>query len=148
MVTWLLQALEPPKEPQRPKTHWDHVLEEMVWLSKVMLLFLLQWFYLLFSIINSFFTHILCHNVSAEIIYIDKIFVYKGCLLCFTYLLISVFINRTLSLRENGNLPWQRRLLYEPAKACWIRPQGERRESRLNLLFQLEKELSHLHWLG
>ncbi|CAA0837477.1 Protein PHOTOPERIOD-INDEPENDENT EARLY FLOWERING 1 [Striga hermonthica] len=28
------KALEAPKEPQRPKTHWDHVLEEMVWLSK------------------------------------------------------------------------------------------------------------------
>ncbi|VFQ59291.1 unnamed protein product [Cuscuta campestris] len=28
------KALEPPKEPPRPKTHWDHVLEEMVWLSK------------------------------------------------------------------------------------------------------------------
>ncbi|CAK9140298.1 unnamed protein product [Ilex paraguariensis] len=28
------KALEPPKEPRRPKTHWDHVLEEMVWLSK------------------------------------------------------------------------------------------------------------------
>ncbi|PPS01632.1 hypothetical protein GOBAR_AA19014 [Gossypium barbadense] len=27
-------ALEAHKEPQRPKTHWDHVLEEMVWLSK------------------------------------------------------------------------------------------------------------------
>lgn len=33
--TWLFQALEAPKEPRRPKTHWDHVLEEMVWLSKV-----------------------------------------------------------------------------------------------------------------
>ncbi|KAL3533921.1 hypothetical protein ACH5RR_007442 [Cinchona calisaya] len=28
------KALEAPKEPQRPKTHWDHVLGEMVWLSK------------------------------------------------------------------------------------------------------------------
>ncbi|KAL1533985.1 Pharynx and intestine in excess protein 1 [Salvia divinorum] len=28
------KALEAPKEPQRPKTHWDHVLEEMAWLSK------------------------------------------------------------------------------------------------------------------
>ncbi|XP_055801077.1 protein PHOTOPERIOD-INDEPENDENT EARLY FLOWERING 1 isoform X1 [Solanum dulcamara] len=28
------KGLEAPKEPQRPKTHWDHVLEEMVWLSK------------------------------------------------------------------------------------------------------------------
>ncbi|KAL7138579.1 hypothetical protein ABFS83_10G173600 [Erythranthe nasuta] len=28
------KALEAPKEPPRPKTHWDHVLEEMVWLSK------------------------------------------------------------------------------------------------------------------
>ncbi|XP_022718312.1 protein PHOTOPERIOD-INDEPENDENT EARLY FLOWERING 1 isoform X2 [Durio zibethinus] len=28
------KALEAPREPQRPKTHWDHVLEEMVWLSK------------------------------------------------------------------------------------------------------------------
>ncbi|MFS7990000.1 putative DNA helicase chromatin remodeler HSA family [Helianthus anomalus] len=28
------KALEPPKEPQRPKTHWDHLIEEMVWLSK------------------------------------------------------------------------------------------------------------------
>ncbi|TYI71171.1 hypothetical protein E1A91_D08G275600v1 [Gossypium mustelinum] len=28
------KALEAHKEPQRPKTHWDHVLEEMVWLSK------------------------------------------------------------------------------------------------------------------
>jgi E1A-binding protein p400 len=28
------KALEPPKEPRRPKTHWDHVIEEMVWLSK------------------------------------------------------------------------------------------------------------------
>ncbi|KAF5731979.1 hypothetical protein HS088_TW18G00666 [Tripterygium wilfordii] len=25
---------EAPKEPRRPKTHWDHVLEEMLWLSK------------------------------------------------------------------------------------------------------------------
>ncbi|XP_022940291.1 protein PHOTOPERIOD-INDEPENDENT EARLY FLOWERING 1 [Cucurbita moschata] len=25
---------EAPREPNRPKTHWDHVLEEMVWLSK------------------------------------------------------------------------------------------------------------------
>lgn len=28
------KGLEPPKEPRRPKTHWDHVLEEMAWLSK------------------------------------------------------------------------------------------------------------------
>ncbi|XP_075490828.1 LOW QUALITY PROTEIN: protein PHOTOPERIOD-INDEPENDENT EARLY FLOWERING 1-like [Primulina tabacum] len=28
------KALEAPKEPKRPKTHWDHVLEEMIWLSK------------------------------------------------------------------------------------------------------------------
>ncbi|KAJ4799125.1 Helicase SWR1 [Rhynchospora pubera] len=28
------KALEAPKEPPRPKAHWDHVLEEMVWLSK------------------------------------------------------------------------------------------------------------------
>lgn len=28
------QVLEAPREPPRPKTHWDHVLEEMVWLSK------------------------------------------------------------------------------------------------------------------
>ncbi|CAA2954562.1 PHOTOPERIOD-INDEPENDENT EARLY FLOWERING 1 isoform X1 [Olea europaea subsp. europaea] len=28
------KALEAPKKPQRPKAHWDHVLEEMVWLSK------------------------------------------------------------------------------------------------------------------
>lgn len=28
------KALEAPKGPWRPKTHWDHVLEEMVWLSK------------------------------------------------------------------------------------------------------------------
>ncbi|KAH6817090.1 SNF2 domain-containing protein / helicase domain-containing protein [Perilla frutescens var. frutescens] len=28
------KALEAPKEPRRPKTHWDHVLEEMAWLSK------------------------------------------------------------------------------------------------------------------
>lgn len=28
------KALEPPKAPGRTKTHWDHVLEEMVWLSK------------------------------------------------------------------------------------------------------------------
>lgn len=32
---FLCQALEAPREPRRPKTHWDHVLEEMVWLSKV-----------------------------------------------------------------------------------------------------------------
>ena len=31
----LSQVLEAPREPRRPKTHWDHVLEEMVWLSKV-----------------------------------------------------------------------------------------------------------------
>jgi E1A-binding protein p400 len=29
------KTLEAPKEPRRPKTHWDHVLEEMAWLSKV-----------------------------------------------------------------------------------------------------------------
>ncbi|KAM3320528.1 protein PHOTOPERIOD-INDEPENDENT EARLY FLOWERING 1 isoform X1 [Capsicum chacoense] len=28
------KGLEASKVPQRPKTHWDHVLEEMVWLSK------------------------------------------------------------------------------------------------------------------
>ncbi|KAJ9153312.1 hypothetical protein P3X46_026762 [Hevea brasiliensis] len=28
------KALEAPREPRRPKTHWDHVLEEMIWLSK------------------------------------------------------------------------------------------------------------------
>lgn len=28
------KALEKEKEPRRPKTHWDHVLEEMLWLSK------------------------------------------------------------------------------------------------------------------
>lgn len=28
------KALEGPREPPRPKSHWDHVLEEMVWLSK------------------------------------------------------------------------------------------------------------------
>ncbi|KAL8204879.1 hypothetical protein R6Q57_010502 [Mikania cordata] len=28
------KVLEPPKEPQRPRTHWDHLIEEMVWLSK------------------------------------------------------------------------------------------------------------------
>ncbi|KAK8568847.1 hypothetical protein V6N13_106729 [Hibiscus sabdariffa] len=28
------KALEAHREPQRPKTHWDHVLEEMIWLSK------------------------------------------------------------------------------------------------------------------
>ncbi|XP_023642511.1 protein PHOTOPERIOD-INDEPENDENT EARLY FLOWERING 1 isoform X1 [Capsella rubella] len=28
------KTLEAPKEPRRPKTHWDHVLEEMAWLSK------------------------------------------------------------------------------------------------------------------
>ncbi|XP_045807406.1 protein PHOTOPERIOD-INDEPENDENT EARLY FLOWERING 1 isoform X2 [Trifolium pratense] len=28
------KAVEAPREPRRPKTHWDHVLEEMVWLSK------------------------------------------------------------------------------------------------------------------
>ncbi|MQL86426.1 hypothetical protein Taro_018949 [Colocasia esculenta] len=27
-------ALEASKEPPRPKTHWDYVLEEMIWLSK------------------------------------------------------------------------------------------------------------------
>ncbi|XWS65228.1 hypothetical protein CRYUN_Cryun05aG0074300 [Craigia yunnanensis] len=33
--SWLdYPALEAPREPQRPKTHWDHVFEEMVWLSK------------------------------------------------------------------------------------------------------------------
>ncbi|KAF3788946.1 PHOTOPERIOD-INDEPENDENT EARLY FLOWERING 1 protein [Nymphaea thermarum] len=30
----LLEALDAPKEPRRCKTHWDHVLEEMIWLSK------------------------------------------------------------------------------------------------------------------
>ncbi|XP_074279283.1 protein PHOTOPERIOD-INDEPENDENT EARLY FLOWERING 1 [Silene latifolia] len=28
------KALESPREPRRPKAHWDHVLEEMLWLSK------------------------------------------------------------------------------------------------------------------
>lgn len=28
------KILEPPKEPARSRTHWDHVLEEMVWLAK------------------------------------------------------------------------------------------------------------------
>ncbi|CAM0908654.1 unnamed protein product [Alopecurus aequalis] len=28
------KALEAPKEPRKPKVHWDHVLGEMVWLSK------------------------------------------------------------------------------------------------------------------
>lgn len=28
------KALEAPNEPRRPKAHWDHVLEEMIWLSK------------------------------------------------------------------------------------------------------------------
>ncbi|XP_056171035.1 protein PHOTOPERIOD-INDEPENDENT EARLY FLOWERING 1 isoform X3 [Syzygium oleosum] len=28
------KALEAPREPRRPKSHWDHVLEEMIWLSK------------------------------------------------------------------------------------------------------------------
>lgn len=28
------KAVEASREPRRPKTHWDHVLEEMVWLSK------------------------------------------------------------------------------------------------------------------
>lgn len=28
------KALEAPKEPRRPRSHWDHVLEEMAWLSK------------------------------------------------------------------------------------------------------------------
>ncbi|CAM8976130.1 unnamed protein product [Rhodiola kirilowii] len=28
------KAPEGPREPRRPKTHWDHVLEEMIWLSK------------------------------------------------------------------------------------------------------------------
>eukprot|EP01018_Ginkgo_biloba_P038738 Gb_04357 [translate_table: standard] len=28
------EVLEPPKEPVRPRAHWDHVLEEMVWLAK------------------------------------------------------------------------------------------------------------------
>lgn len=32
---FFFQTLEAPKEPRRPKTHWDHVLEEMAWLSKV-----------------------------------------------------------------------------------------------------------------
>jgi hypothetical protein len=34
----LVQALEAPREPRRPKVHWDHVLAEMMWLSKVALL--------------------------------------------------------------------------------------------------------------
>ncbi|KAF8411771.1 hypothetical protein HHK36_004330 [Tetracentron sinense] len=29
------KLVEAPREPRRPKTHWDHVLEEMVWLSKI-----------------------------------------------------------------------------------------------------------------
>ncbi|KAJ0793764.1 putative DNA helicase chromatin remodeler HSA family [Helianthus annuus] len=33
-VIVIRSALEPPKEPQRPRTHWDHLIEEMVWLSK------------------------------------------------------------------------------------------------------------------
>ncbi|GAB2227484.1 hypothetical protein Drorol1_Dr00009306 [Drosera rotundifolia] len=28
------KAFEAPREPRRPKTHWDHVIEEMIWLSK------------------------------------------------------------------------------------------------------------------
>lgn len=28
------KALEAPREPRRPKVHWDHVLAEMLWLSK------------------------------------------------------------------------------------------------------------------
>ncbi|KAL0294869.1 UNVERIFIED_CONTAM: protein PHOTOPERIOD-INDEPENDENT EARLY FLOWERING 1, partial [Sesamum radiatum] len=28
------KAVKAPKETRRPKTHWDHVLEEMAWLSK------------------------------------------------------------------------------------------------------------------
>nr|CAB3450731.1 unnamed protein product [Digitaria exilis] len=28
------KALEAPREPRRPKAHWDHVLSEMVWLAK------------------------------------------------------------------------------------------------------------------
>ncbi|GLJ18606.1 hypothetical protein SUGI_0331380 [Cryptomeria japonica] len=28
------KILEAPKEPPRPKSHWDHVLEEMAWLAK------------------------------------------------------------------------------------------------------------------
>ncbi|CAN1164576.1 Protein PHOTOPERIOD-INDEPENDENT EARLY FLOWERING 1 [Linum perenne] len=28
------KAFEAPREPPRPKAHWDHVLEEMIWLSK------------------------------------------------------------------------------------------------------------------
>uniref|UniRef100_A0A453TAN3 HSA domain-containing protein n=1 Tax=Aegilops tauschii subsp. strangulata TaxID=200361 RepID=A0A453TAN3_AEGTS len=28
------KALEAPREPRKPKVHWDHVLGEMVWLSK------------------------------------------------------------------------------------------------------------------
>ncbi|CAH8359897.1 unnamed protein product [Eruca vesicaria subsp. sativa] len=28
------KTLEAPKEPRRAKSHWDHVLEEMIWLSK------------------------------------------------------------------------------------------------------------------
>ncbi|KAL0297825.1 UNVERIFIED_CONTAM: protein PHOTOPERIOD-INDEPENDENT EARLY FLOWERING 1 [Sesamum calycinum] len=32
-MAWLSKAVEAPKEPQHPKTNWDHVLEEMAWLS-------------------------------------------------------------------------------------------------------------------
>ncbi|GAB2295492.1 Pharynx and intestine in excess protein 1 [Dionaea muscipula] len=28
------KGFEAPREPPRPKSHWDHVLEEMIWLSK------------------------------------------------------------------------------------------------------------------
>lgn len=28
------KALEAPREPRKPKVHWDHVLGEMVWLAK------------------------------------------------------------------------------------------------------------------
>jgi hypothetical protein len=34
-ISLSVQALEAPKEPRKPKVHWDHVLGEMVWLSKV-----------------------------------------------------------------------------------------------------------------
>uniref|UniRef100_A0A2P2L6X2 Uncharacterized protein n=1 Tax=Rhizophora mucronata TaxID=61149 RepID=A0A2P2L6X2_RHIMU len=34
---------------------------------------------------------------------------------------------RTLKKRGNGNWLRQRRWLSEPARACWIRPPGEKR---------------------
>jgi hypothetical protein len=34
-LLFFAQALEAPREPRRPKVHWDHVLAEMVWLAKV-----------------------------------------------------------------------------------------------------------------